>query len=97
MTPRRGRQLVAAIELVSPSNKDRSDARELFVGKVAALLQQSVCYLPTGRLGFQWQNCLRRSSARFRQRGAAHFASCQFQTVKAFSDLTYNLLSATAR
>lgn len=39
----RGRQLVAAIELVSPSNKDRSDARQLFVGKVAALLQQGVC------------------------------------------------------
>lgn len=39
----RGRQLVAAIELVSPSNKDRSDTRELFVGKVAAMLQQGVC------------------------------------------------------
>ena len=39
----RGRQLVAAIELVSPSNKDRSDSRELFVGKVAAMLQQGVC------------------------------------------------------
>ncbi len=39
----RGRQLVAAIEIVSPSNKDRSDTRELFVGKVACLLQQGVC------------------------------------------------------
>ncbi len=39
----RGRQLVAAIEIVSPSNKDRPEARELFVGKVAALLQQGVC------------------------------------------------------
>lgn len=39
----RGRQLVAAIEIVSPSNKDRERARELFVGKVAALLQQGVC------------------------------------------------------
>jgi hypothetical protein len=39
----RGRQLVAAIEIVSPSNKDRSEARDLFVGKVAALLQQDVC------------------------------------------------------
>jgi hypothetical protein len=38
----RGRQLVAAIEIVSPSNKDRSDTRELFVGKVATLLQQGV-------------------------------------------------------
>jgi Protein of unknown function (DUF4058) len=39
----RGRQLVAAIEIVSPSNKDRADTRELFVGKVASLLQQGVC------------------------------------------------------
>lgn len=38
-----GRQLVAAVEIVSPSNKDRPNAREIFVGKVAALLQQSVC------------------------------------------------------
>ena len=38
-----GRHLVAAIEIVSPSNKDRTETRELFVGKVAALLQQDVC------------------------------------------------------
>jgi hypothetical protein len=38
----RGRQLVAAIEIVSPSNKDRPDTRELFVGKVATLMQQGV-------------------------------------------------------
>lgn len=39
----RGRTLVAAIELVSPANKDRPAARELFVSKVVALLQQGVC------------------------------------------------------
>jgi hypothetical protein len=39
----RGRQLVAAIEIVSPSNKDRPEAREIFVSKVAALLQKDVC------------------------------------------------------
>ena len=33
----RGRTLVAAIEIVSPSNKDRRANREVFVGKVAAL------------------------------------------------------------
>jgi hypothetical protein len=38
----RGRQLVAALEIVSPSNKDRPEAREIFVGKVASLLQQDV-------------------------------------------------------
>lgn len=39
----RGRHLVAAIEIVSPSNKDRPSTREMFVGKVSALLQQGVC------------------------------------------------------
>lgn len=38
-----GRVLVAAIEIVSPSNKDRPNTRELFVGKLANLLQQGVC------------------------------------------------------
>ncbi|HTU16827.1 MAG TPA: DUF4058 family protein [Gemmataceae bacterium] len=39
----RGRQLVAAIEIVSPSNKDPPDTREVFIGKVVSLLQQGVC------------------------------------------------------
>jgi hypothetical protein len=38
-----GRQLVAAIEIVSPSNKDRPENRRAFVAKVAALLQKDVC------------------------------------------------------
>jgi hypothetical protein len=39
----RGRVLVAAIELISPSNKDRPAAREVFVAKAASLLRQGVC------------------------------------------------------
>lgn len=39
----RGRELVAAIEIVSPSNKDRPENRRAFVAKVAALLQKDVC------------------------------------------------------
>ena len=39
----RGRRLVAAIEIVSPSNKDRPETREAFIGKVAALLQKDIC------------------------------------------------------
>jgi len=39
----RGRHLVAAIEIISPSNKDRPNTRQLFVGKVASLLEQGVC------------------------------------------------------
>ena len=38
----RGRQLVAAIEIVSPANKDRPEHRNAFVGKCAALLQKGV-------------------------------------------------------
>ena len=37
------RQLVAAIEIVSPANKDRPETRRDFVAKVAALLQKGVC------------------------------------------------------
>jgi hypothetical protein len=37
------RTLVAAIEIVSPSNKDRPDTRNQFVSKVRALLSEGVC------------------------------------------------------
>lgn len=40
---RHGRRLVAAIEIVSPSNKNRPESRRAFVAKVAALLQRDVC------------------------------------------------------
>lgn len=39
----RNRQLVAAIEIVSPANKDRPENRRAFVAKCAALLQEHVC------------------------------------------------------
>jgi hypothetical protein len=40
---RRNRRLVAAIELVSPSNKDRPESRATFVAKMATLLRNDVC------------------------------------------------------
>jgi Protein of unknown function (DUF4058) len=39
---RRGRRLVAAVEIVSPANKDRPEHRRAFVAKCAALLQNRV-------------------------------------------------------
>jgi len=39
---KRGRRLVAAVELVSPANKDRPEHRRAFVAKCAALLQNRV-------------------------------------------------------
>ena len=39
----RGSRLVAAVEIVSPSNKDRAESREAFVSKMASMLQQDVC------------------------------------------------------
>jgi hypothetical protein len=39
----RGRQLVAAVEIVSPANKDRPENRRAFVAKCSALLQKRVC------------------------------------------------------
>ena len=38
----KGRTLVAAIELVSPANKDRPEKRNAFVGKCAALMRSGV-------------------------------------------------------
>jgi hypothetical protein len=40
---RRHRRLVAAIEIVSPSNKDRPETRATFVAKVATLLKEGIC------------------------------------------------------
>jgi hypothetical protein len=40
---RRHRRLVAAVELVSPANKDRPEHRRVFVAKCPALLRQHVC------------------------------------------------------
>jgi len=39
----RDRHLVAAVEIVSPANKDRPDRRTMFVAKCAGLLQKGVC------------------------------------------------------
>ena len=39
---RRGRRLVAALEIVSPSNKDRPEHRNAFVAKCSALLRNGV-------------------------------------------------------
>jgi hypothetical protein len=38
----RGRRIVAAVEIVSPANKDNPEHRAAFVSKCAALLQQGV-------------------------------------------------------
>jgi len=39
----RNRELVAALEIVSLGNKDRPEARQAFVSKCAALLQNRIC------------------------------------------------------
>jgi hypothetical protein len=39
---RRGRRLVAAVEIISPANKDRAKNRNQFTAKCAALLRQGV-------------------------------------------------------
>jgi hypothetical protein len=39
----KGRLLVAAVEIVSPANKDRPENRRVFVAKCVALLQKHVC------------------------------------------------------
>jgi hypothetical protein len=39
----RNRRLVAAVEIVSPANKDRPESRQLFTSKCANLLRKDVC------------------------------------------------------
>jgi hypothetical protein len=39
----RGRKLVAAVEIVSPANKDLAESRQLFLAKCANLLRHDVC------------------------------------------------------
>ena len=39
----RDRRLVAAVEIVSPANKDRAESRQLFITKCANLLRNDVC------------------------------------------------------
>jgi hypothetical protein len=41
----RAQQLVAVVELISPSNKDRPQSREVFVSKCHALLASGVCVI----------------------------------------------------
>jgi hypothetical protein len=38
-----GQRLVAAVEIVSPANKDRPESRRAFVAKCATLLHEGVC------------------------------------------------------
>lgn len=40
---RRGMRLVAAVEFVSPGNKDRADHRRAFLTKCAGLIRQGIC------------------------------------------------------
>ncbi|WP_250847207.1 DUF4058 family protein [Aquisphaera insulae] len=40
---RHERRLVAAIEIISPSNKDRPESRRAFVAKIDALLRRGIC------------------------------------------------------
>ncbi len=60
----RSRTLVAAIEIVSPSNKDRPESRTQFVSKCAALLREGVCVsmidIVTERLGNLYAELLSR-------------------------------------
>ena len=39
----RGRQLVAAVEIVSPANKERPESHQLFIAKCGNLLRKDVC------------------------------------------------------
>jgi hypothetical protein len=58
----RGRRLVAAVEIVSPANKDRPESRRQFVAKCAALLRQGVAVV---LVSMKRHSITRRSSAKW--------------------------------
>jgi hypothetical protein len=61
------RRLVAAIELVSPANKDRPDTRRLFTAKCAALLRRDVCVVMVDVVTARHANLYAELLARFDQ------------------------------
>lgn len=84
----RERQLVAAVEIVSPANKDRPDSRQLFVTKCANLLQKGVCVsivdLVTIRrfnLYVELLALLRRKDSTFADPPEAYAATCRKRTI----------------
>lgn len=76
----RGRTLVAAIELVSPANKDRADSRDAFVSKCHAMLQQHVCVVivdpVTERPGNLWGELAQRLGAQPPAMGPCRCTRC---------------------
>lgn len=51
-----GERLVASVEFVSPRNKDRPEARRMFVAKCARLLNQGVCVSMVDVVMDKWFN-----------------------------------------
>jgi hypothetical protein len=84
----RERRLVAAVEIVSPANKDRPDSRQLFVAKCANLMQKGVCVsvvdLVTARnfnLYVELLNLLRRRDPAFADPPPAYAATLRKRSV----------------
>jgi hypothetical protein len=81
------RRLVATVEIVSPRNKDRVEAREAFVSKCHALLQEQVCVVVvdpvTSRSANLYAELTRRIGARAPATAAEpiYAASCRYRTV----------------
>lgn len=66
-----GPTLVAAVELVSPGNKDRADARRAFAAKCAAYLQQGIGLVVVDTVTSRQAN-LHNELVRMMQAGDAH-------------------------
>jgi hypothetical protein len=82
------RRLVAAVEIVSPANKDRVEARDAFVSKCHAMLQQQVCVVivdpVTSRSGNLYADLARRIGAKPPATADAsiYAAACRIHNVK---------------
>lgn len=80
------RRLVAAVELVSPRNKDRPEARNAFVSKCHALLQQEVCVVIVDPVTSRSANLY----AELAQRLGAEPPACAAESIYAVSLRNYS-------
>lgn len=84
-----GRKLVAVVEIVSPSNKDRPESRRAFVAKCAALLHKGVsvaivdiCGTPNFNLYAQLLDWLGRADPAMAEEPSLYAAACRGRSVR---------------
>jgi hypothetical protein len=89
-------RLVAAIELVSPGNKDRPEAVQAFVEKVLFLLQEGVHVMVVDVIRKRWKPAVTTQSERPKRGGTTHFLSKSAPYIIFFMTTDYSLQSLSS-